>query len=158
MYVETTVVSYLVARPGGSAATRKIQQATRLWWYSRDSRDEFRICEEVVRECSQGDPREVVKRIEVLRLMLVIGLTAEMHSLADILLRRQVLPLKAKSDAVHLASAAVYGVELLVTWNMRHLANPKILPRVRDIISGEGLRMPRVCTPLALLEMSDGGG
>ena len=155
-YLETSVISYLVARPSRDLVTLASQQITQQWWNAYRAEYELYISEEVVRECREGDQSEVAKRIAILRTIPVIPLTLEIQSLADLLVREKALPIKARADGVHLASAAYHGAELLLTWNMRHLANPRMLPRIRDIIVRVGLRMPEVCTPQALLESRHG--
>jgi hypothetical protein len=71
--------------------------------------------------------------------------------LAEVFLGAGKLPLKAKADAAHLAVATVYGVDYLMTWNLRHLAYAVILSRLRPVAEEHGFHLPVVCTPLQLM-------
>jgi hypothetical protein len=61
------------------------------------------------------------------------------------------MPDKAGLDALHVASAAVGGVEYLLTQNCRHIANAHILPRVYDLLEELGFPRLLICTPAAFL-------
>lgn len=56
VYIETTVVSLLVARPSRDPIMAAHQQLTRRWWQDRRSQFQCVTSEEVMREASQGDP------------------------------------------------------------------------------------------------------
>ncbi|HEY7328690.1 MAG TPA: hypothetical protein VH592_13685 [Gemmataceae bacterium] len=59
VYLETTFISYLVARPSRDLLVAAHQQATQEWWTNR--RNEFANCvsQVVIDEVSAGDPTEV---------------------------------------------------------------------------------------------------
>ena len=61
------------------------------------------------------------------------------------------MPLKAADDALHLAIAAVHGIDFLLTWNCRHLANAEIMGAMAHVLTAEGYRVPVVCTPDELM-------
>jgi predicted nucleic acid-binding protein len=96
-------------------------------------------------------PDEVAKRVAALQELEILAVTTDIRATAQMLLARKALPARAQSDAIHLACASHENVDILVTWNMRHLANPMILPRVRDIMLESGLHLPEICTPQVLL-------
>ena len=77
------------------------------------------------------------------------------HELRIELLRRTQIPQKAENDALHIAIAAVHGIEFLATWNCKHIANAVTLPLVYDVCRAEGYEPPLVCTPHELLGESD---
>lgn len=64
------------------------------------------------------------------------------------------LPEAAIQDAAHIAIAAANGVDYLVTWNFRHLANAAARPLIESVCRRAGLRAPVVCTPEELMEDS----
>jgi len=55
------------------------------------------------------------------------------------------------TDALHLALATVHEVDILLTWNCRHLANAVILGGVGRLVRMKGYEMPIVCTPEELM-------
>jgi len=70
--------------------------------------------------------------------------------LAEKLLENGLIPQKAAADAIHIAVAARHGVDYLLTWNCRHLANAEIIRQVSYIVDREGYYVPIICTPREL--------
>jgi hypothetical protein len=54
-------------------------------------------------------------------------------------LRKGILPRQAVSDAIHASVASSEGIQTLLTWNGRHLANPLILRKLRAFVNAHGL-------------------
>jgi len=52
--------------------------------------------------------------------------------LAEQFLERSNLPAKADIDAVHIAAATVHGMDYLLTWNCKHIANAQIQGKLAD--------------------------
>lgn len=76
---------------------------------------------------------------------------AALH-LAEVLLGKGVVPRKAAEDATHIAIATVNGMDYLVTWNCRHIANALIERRISQICRALGYEPPVICTPEELME------
>jgi hypothetical protein len=151
VYVETSVVSYLVAWPSRDPVTAWRQQLTREWWTEQRGQFTCLISQEVIVEASGGDPHTAEKRIDALRDFALLAASAESAKLATELLERGLFPATARADANHLAVATCAAVDYLPTWNCRHLANAQVLRRVEGYLEEHGLRLPRVCTPEELM-------
>jgi hypothetical protein len=151
VYLETTIVSYLVARPSRDVIVAARQQTTREWWAKR--RDQFAcyISQVVTDEVSEGDPVEAQKRLAVIGESAALDLTPEAESLAHAILAAGVLPPTAARDAAHVAVAAVHEVDYLMTWNCKHLANAQIMRRMESVCRSSGFRIPIICTPDELM-------
>src|SRR5207244_6381895 len=95
-------------------------------------RHDFELfCSEVViDEAGAGDVQEAEQRLSHLADMKELELSSEALALSRALLKRKGLPLKAKSDSFHLAIASVHGMDYLLTWNCRHLANASLRPLI----------------------------
>jgi predicted nucleic acid-binding protein len=150
VYIETTVVSLLVARASRDPIMAAHQQVTRRWWQDRRLRFHCVTSEEVVREASQGDPEMSRLRLEALANMPVLPVNEAALLLANEILHKEIIPQQAVSDAIHASVAASEGIQTLLTWNCRHLANPLILRQLRIFMSARGLTLPEVCTPIEL--------
>jgi predicted nucleic acid-binding protein len=151
IYLETTVVSYLTARPSRDLIQAAHQRITLEWWESRAPDFELYASQLVVREASLGDPefaRERLRRIEGIPLLDVNEAATR---LAEALLSEGPMPTKAADDALHLALAAVHGMDYLLTWNCRHLANAEMADAAGRVIRKQGFGPPRVCTPEELM-------
>ena len=153
VYIETTVISYLVADPTDDLIQAAHQQVTREWWATRDRFDLFASAA-VVAEARRGDPTAAARRIGALGGIPLLTAGPRAGALVRSLLRRGVLPSNARVDAAHVAIAAVNGVDFLVTWNLRHLANAAIRGKIDDACRGAGLAPPIICTPEELMEPS----
>lgn len=151
VYLETTIFSYLAARPSRDLIAAANQQLTREWWDQR--RGDFALClsEAVLRETRAGDPPVAARREELTVDLPLLVITQEVVALAEALVRRGPLPPKAATDAVHIAVAAVHGVDYLLTWNCKHIANAEMRQRVFTVCEGRGHRMPVICTPAELM-------
>jgi hypothetical protein len=151
VYLETTVVSYLVARPSADAIVAGHQQATLHWWANRKTAFECFISQVVIDEASLGDPGEAQKRLAIIRDFPPLAVTSEAQSLAIAILQSGAIPPKAIRDAAHIAVAAIHAMDYLLTWNCKHLANAQIMRRIGLTCHRAGYRMPLICTPDELM-------
>jgi hypothetical protein len=153
VYVETTIVSYLVGwlnRHDLYVAAN--QEFTRDWWSKRRHDFELFASAVVVREARDGEPELASARLAFLKEVTLLEVTEEADELKGELLRGAALPPNAELDALHIAVATVHGLDYLLSWNCRHIANAFTLPRVYDICWRAGYEPPFVCTPFELME------
>jgi predicted nucleic acid-binding protein len=146
VYIETTIPSYLAAWPSRDLVRAAHQQITREWWALRGNYELYssRLVE---LECQAGDPQAAADRLTALTGIPLLEQTAEAASLAEALLREVPLPDKAVSDALHIATAAVHGLDYLLTWNCTHIANVTFRPRIEAVCRAAGYEPPLICTP-----------
>jgi len=152
VYVETTVVSCLTARPNRDVVIAGHQQITHEWWDTRRTSCELCVSALVLDEAGAGDAQAAEERLLVLQPILVLETTTEASELAEELLRAGALPRKAADDALHIAIAATKAIPYLLTWNCRHLANATMRPVIEAVCLAKGLKAPIICTPEELLE------
>jgi len=150
LYIETTIVSYLVANPSRDLILTAHQEITREWW--REERGHYRCVtsEEVIREVSLGDPAMSRRRVEALSEIAVLRVDDAVRLLAKELVQERLLPPAAISDALHAAVASWHRVDYLLTWNCRHLANPHLQKGLRTFMAAHRLVLPEICTPIDL--------
>jgi predicted nucleic acid-binding protein len=151
VYVETTILSYLTALPSRDLVLAAHQQLTAEWWQSRDRFALF-VSEAVLAEARRGDPSAAARRLQAAEGMEILSVTPEAQSIASALLASAALPRKATIDAIHVAMAAVHGMDFLLTWNCTHIANAIMRPRIEEVCEFNGLRAPVICTPEELVE------
>jgi len=151
VYLETTIVSYLTARPSRDLILAAHQEVTRQWWEGQ--REQFRlyVSQFVLDEAGDGDPAAAAVRLELLKGFTLLPLTDEVRDVATGLLDAGVLPRKAEADAVHIAVATVHEMDVLLTWNCRHLANAVILGNVGRHLRDREYEVPIICTPDELM-------
>jgi hypothetical protein len=152
VYIETTFVSYLTARPSRDVVFAGHQQVSQEWWDTQRTNYELCISQLVLGEAGAGDPQAAQERLEVLKNMTLLETTLEALALAKELIGAGALPEKAADDALHIAIAATNGVPFLLTWNCRHLANATMRPLIDAVCAAKDLKAPIICTPEELLE------
>ncbi|MGA9779445.1 MAG: type II toxin-antitoxin system VapC family toxin [Limisphaerales bacterium] len=151
IYIETTVVSYLVANPSRDSILAAHQQLTRQWWQDERQRYQCVTSREVLREAGMGDAEMSRRRAEALAGLTVLKVEDSARKLARAIVAEKILPPAAVSDAVHAVVASQYQVNILLTWNCRHLANPHSLGKLREFMARHGLVLPEICTPIELV-------
>jgi predicted nucleic acid-binding protein len=147
IYIETTFVSYLTARPSRDLIVAGHQQITHDWWDSRRGDYELCVSELVLQEAGDGDPQAAQERLDVLAKMTVLEIKEEAVELAEELVRAGALPAKAGNDALHIAVAAIHRIPYLLTWNCRHMANATLRTQIERVCVGKGFKAPIICTP-----------
>ncbi len=147
VYIETSIVSHATARPSTDPAVSVLQNQAKLWWTNERPKYRLVTSQFVLDEACLGDPEAAARRLEMLADIPVLLPEARVEEIANELVLRSLMPETAKLDALHVASAAVAGVEYLLTQNCRHIANAHILPRVYDLLKEFGLSRMLICTP-----------
>lgn len=150
-YIETSLISYLTARPSRDLVAAARQQITLEWWDRR--RRDFKLVTSqlVLDEASRGDVDAAQLRLSLLEDIVLLQVTPEAEELAHVIISKGVLPARAFADALHIAVATVHEVDYLVTWNCAHIANAETLPRVGRICATLGFNLSFICTPDELL-------
>ena len=135
VYVETSVLSYLAARPSRDTVTAGRQVITRRWWETEREKYSLVVSEAVEAECERGDPDVVERRRKLLVEVSLFPVDERILELARLLIVPGAIPEKAGPDAVHIAAAAVEECEFLLTWNFMHIANVRIRRAVERILA-----------------------
>ncbi|OPY67782.1 MAG: hypothetical protein A4E57_02101 [Syntrophorhabdaceae bacterium PtaU1.Bin034] len=153
IYVETTVVSYLTARPSRDIMVAGHQDATREIWSELSGKYETYISVLVFQEAGRGDPDQARMRIAAIEAFPMLDIDDEARSLAEKIILRKAVPSEHPEDALHIAVAAVNGMEVILTWNFAHLNNPFTRKMVRQVVEDEGYECPEISSPEELLEV-----
>jgi predicted nucleic acid-binding protein len=151
VYLETSFISYLVARPSRNVIVAGHQQTTQDWWANRRREFDCVISQVVIDEASAGDAAEAQKRLDIIAGLPELEITADAEALAEAIMASGILPSHVARDAAHVAVAAVHDIAYLLTWNCKHLANAQISRRIAVECAKAGYRMPIICTPEELM-------
>lgn len=152
LYIETSIVSYLRQRPSSQVVMAARQLLTHQWWDVERGNYELVTSQYVLDEASYGDPVLAAERRQSLDGVPLLPLDVEIGTIANEIMSRAILPAKAALDALHIAMVAHHRIEYLLTWNCRHIANAKILPRIHDLLTDLGIPIPIVCTPEEMVD------
>ncbi len=152
IYIETSISSYLTARPSNDIRAMANQNTTIEWWENRRSEFEVFVSEFVIAESSQGHPEASNRRMAAIEGIPELDVTGEVKQLAKALIAEGPIPEQAEIDAYHIAVATVNGMDYLLTWNCSHIANAAMRPKVEAVCRSHGYEPPIICTPQELME------
>ncbi|MBX3394664.1 MAG: type II toxin-antitoxin system VapC family toxin [Phycisphaerae bacterium] len=153
VYLETTIASYLSARPSRDLVVAANQALTREWWTDRSHRFDLFVSQIVLDEAAGGDVQAAGRRLELLEGPGRLDVTEPCLTLGRAILRGAKMPARAATDALHVAIAAVHQMTYLLTWNCTHIANASMRQGIESVCVARGFRPPVICTPLELMEV-----
>ena len=151
VYIETSIVSYITAKPSRDVRVAAWQQLTVQWWDQERSHYELYTSELVMAESAEGDPDAAQRRFNFLSGLPELVVDEESETLAARLIKEGGFPTSARADALHVALAAVHNIDYLLTWNCRHINNAIMKPLIRSICLAADHLCPEICTPQELL-------
>lgn len=151
VYLETTIPSYCTARPSRDVVVAGHQATTRDWWDNRLPHFRAFISQIVLDEAASGATQAARDRLAILKSFPLLDVRDDATDLARDLIDFGPIPRQAARDALHIALAAVHGIDFLVTWNCTHIANAEMAGKITEICHGHGLECPVICTPEELM-------
>ena len=152
IYIETTVVSYYTGRVSRDLRLAGHQEATRELWPRFASEFKTYISALVREEAARGDPEQARERLQAIEQFVMLDVDEEARALTQQILSGKAIPEEYPEDALHIAIAAVNGIQILVTWNFAHLNNPFTRMMVRQVVENAGYECPEICSPDELVE------
>jgi predicted nucleic acid-binding protein len=155
VYIETTVVGHLAGRvhPDPNVAAR--QMTTRTWWSDKAHRYQLYVSQLVIDEYGDGDPTAASERLTKIQTIDLLASPVEVDSLVKSLVAGKAIPASEPRDAFHIAIAAVNGIDYLMTWNFKHIANASLRSRIEQVCRDAGFEPPIICTPEELMGVDD---
>ncbi len=152
LYIETSIVSYLRQRPSSQVVMAARQLLTHQWWNNHRGDYELVTSQYVLDEASDGDPVLAAERLQSLDGIPLLPLDPRIGIIADEIMSRAILPPNATVDALHIAMVAHHQIEYLLTWNCKHIANARILPRIHGVLTDLECPIPIICTPEEMVD------
>ena len=146
IYIETSVVSYYVSRSSRNLITAGHQATTNDFWDILDKYEVY-ISDVVIQEVSRGDNIQAEKRLDAICNFPALKVDDRTKALAKALLSGRAIPEKYPEDALHIAIAARHGIDVIVTWNFKHINNPFTRMMVRQILENNDYPCPEICSP-----------
>ncbi|MBX3451251.1 MAG: type II toxin-antitoxin system VapC family toxin [Planctomycetaceae bacterium] len=152
VYIETSVISYLRQKPSSQVVMAARQLLTHQWWNDERAKYQLVASQFVIDEASDGDPVLAEERLQFLDGIPLLPLEPAIADIADEIMARAILPEKARTDALHIAIVAHHRIQYLLTWNCRHIANARILPRIHSVLNDLSIPVPVICTPEEMVD------
>ncbi|MEN8217135.1 MAG: type II toxin-antitoxin system VapC family toxin [Pseudomonadota bacterium] len=151
VYLETSLVSYLTARPSRDIVAAAHQTITLDWWDNYRQHFELFISQVVVDEAKLGNSEAAAKRLNILEGITHLDISEEVDNFSRTLISDEIIPQQSLEDALHVAVSCVNGMNYLLTWNCKHIANAKKRAEIERLCAEFGYFYPIICTPEELL-------
>lgn len=151
VYIETSVVSYLTGRASRDVVIAGHQQATQSFWHRLTTDLEPFISALVAKEASRGDKTVAQRRQEAIASFTVLAVTPEAERLAQEIIEAKGVPREYPEDALHIAIAAIGGMDFIATWNFSHINNPFTKMMIRQAVENAGFICPEIVSPDSFL-------
>jgi len=151
VYLETSFVSYLTAKPSRNLIVAAHQSITSDWWENQHQLFDLFISQVVVDEAKLGDPQAAALRLKILDDINHLDISEEVEYFSHILVERKIIPQQSLEDALHVAVSCISGIDYLLTWNCKHIAHAKKRGEVERVCLEFGYIYPMICTPEELL-------
>ena len=152
VYIESSIISYLTAQPSRDVVSLARQTITLDWWQQRKGDFNVYISVAVEQEIAEGSNEAAKKRMDAVASIPVLSATAEAQELATRLVGNGSIPRNSFIDALHIAIAASYGADYLLTWNFKHINNAATKRLIQATVEDFGYTCPILCTPEELGE------
>jgi len=147
VYVESSVISYITARPSRDLVVSARQAITNEWWEQKRKKYDVYISELVIEEIASGDKEAAQKRLDVVKAIPNLEITETAKELASLLISSGAVPDNSPEDALHIGLAAAQGVDYLLTWNFKHINNATKRADITQLIESQGFLSPVLCSP-----------
>ena len=154
VYIETSVVSYLTARPSKNIVTTGHQVVTRDFWEQLHVENVF-ISELVLQEVAKGDKLAAEIRLNAIKNFKELEIDDECKELAKVLIVTKAIPKEFPEDALHIAVASVHEIDVIATWNFKHINNPVTRNKIREVVESKSYKCPEICSPEEFLGEND---
>ena len=153
LYLDTSVLSHLFA----DDTPEKMGETVRMWdrivsggheiFISYVTLDEMRRC--------PGDKRnKMFQKLGEIGYK-IIEKSDEISRLGSAYIENKALPAKSQADSEHIACAVVANCDFIVSWNFRHLVNPKTDRGVRLVNAMKLYKEIAIVSPSNLAYLED---
>jgi hypothetical protein len=146
VYIETTIISYLTAKPSRDLIIAAHQQITNEWWTDVRPQVDCYVSPFVFDEASRGDAIYAQKRLDEIARFEILEVNEQVEGLAQQYFAALQIPEKAKIEAFH-------KMDYVLSWNCKHIASGRVQKTLQEINARLGVHTPVVCTPEELMEV-----
>jgi len=154
IYLDTSVISYFVARPSKDVIQQAHQKLSKEWWRECRNKHLLYISVYVLDEIEKGNKAAAAKRLKAIEDFPILDTSESVERLAAIILKELNIPEKSRLDGYHLAIAALNSQDYIASWNFKHMANSRVRRIFKTVCSDEGIVCPEITSPEEML----GGG
>lgn len=151
IYLDTSVISHLEAPD----APRKMTNTLKLWDEIKLGKYGVYVSNVTIGEimdCPEPKRSLLRKHLSEIKYTLVdFDGDPEVEQLALQIIDNRILTEKSYDDCLHIAGAVVYGCDVIVSWNFKHMVNYKTINGVKVLSYSNGYKIIEIFTPTIML-------
>ena len=147
VYIESSVISYLIARPSRDVVISARQAITETWWREQRTEYDLYISVLVEQEIGRGDAEAAEMRLNAVKNFKLLATSHEAQILAEDFVAQGAIPANSEEDALHIGLAAAAGIDFLLTWNFKHINNAHTRAAITAVVEAHGFVCPMLCSP-----------
>lgn len=112
------------------------------------------ISELVLREIGQTKGHKRDKLLSLIKTYEIpwLAVTKECIGLSEKYMQKKIFPARYRDDALHIAIATVHRLEVVVSWNLKHMVKLRTRREVKLVNDMEGFDEIEICTPMEVIE------
>jgi hypothetical protein len=148
-----TILDRIRGQPADATEKKAVTEGFFKW--ISISPDTFYISELVLDEINRAQPPLRTKLLEAVARLPAenLTITREAEGLAERYVRDGAVPARYRDDALHVAIAVLNGLDVVVTWNMKHPANVRRIESLNRTNRVMALSPIRIHTPEEVIEL-----
>ena len=146
IYLDTSVINFLFADD-----VPEFQKITEDFFENYVKKDKYLVyvSDVVIAEIEKtkhGNKKRLLLEVIEKYSLRILVLDATSDALANVYLREKIIPPKKLEDAQHIAIATCNQMDILLSWNFKHLSNIQKQINVKIINEKEGYSYPLILT------------
>jgi predicted nucleic acid-binding protein len=153
IYMETSAVNFVFA----DDAPDKRDDTVKLFEEIKQRKYEAFAGYHVIAEINKAGRELREKLLALLKdnNVVVLPPNDDIHYLADLYVKEGIIPLKYRDDAVHIATASYYGMDIIISWNFKHIVKRKTILMTGIVNAREGYKQVSIHSPSEVIEYEE---
>jgi len=153
IYLETTLFNYYFEEDRGVSHESTVALFKEIATGKYDAFTSLAVIDELKQ--TTGQKRELMLDLLTKYTVTILEYSDEASLLADIYVAEGVIPLKYRTDALHIALATVYGLDMIISLNFHHIVKRKTKVATESINLINGYHPIEIFNPMEVIEHED---
>ena len=149
IYIETSVLNFVFAddSPDKKEVTKKLFKEIKEGRYLPFTSDY--VTEEI--DKAPEEKRDILRNIITEYNVILLQYANEIEELAEVYVKEGIIPWKHRVDALHIATATVNDLDIIISWNFEHIVKRKTIMMTELINLQKGYKKVEIYSPLEVI-------
>ena len=150
IYLETTIFNFYVDEDRGAPHTDTVK----LFMEIAGGKYEAFTSDYVIDELRKAHADKYAKMMRLLTEynIPVLGMSDEADILAGLYVAEGIIPIKYRTDGLHIAIATVYDLDMIISMNFQHIVKRKTIKMTGHVNMMNGYRAIEIYSPMEVVE------